>query len=239
LEYLKLRDVIIPFEERRSSQYRRITLSILSGRVRVSAPKHLSAKRMKEFLTDQQDWIYKHWLEHCALQNQMEKQYINGEQLLYRGNVLNLRIDRDNFHSIRVKLEGQTLVVLLPEDLTDDEYLANIRKSIMSWYKLEARRVLKNKLEVQAKRMQVTYNDFRLKDQKTRWGSCSSRGNLNFNWRIIMAPNEVIDYLIIHELAHLTHLNHSHGFWERVEAFIPEYKSCKKWLKDHGQELTV
>jgi predicted metal-dependent hydrolase len=239
LEYLKLRDVIIPFEERRSLQYRRITLTIQSDRVRVSAPKHLSARRIKEFLTNQQDWIYKHWLEHCALLNRTEKQYINGEQFLYRGNVLNLRIDKDTQHSIRVKLVGKTLVVLIPQDLPDDEYLANVRKSIITWYKLEARRVLKNKLEVQAKRMQVTYNDFRLKDQKTRWGSCSSQGNLNFNWRIIMAPNEVIDYLIIHELAHLTHLNHSHGFWERVEDFIPEYKSCKKWLKDHGQELIL
>ena len=90
-----------------------------------------------------------------------------------------------------------------------------------------------------AKRMKVAFQMFRLKEQKTIWGSCSSKGNINLNWRVIMAPDGGMDYIIIHELAHLTHLNHSKEFWERVAEFMPEYKQWRKWFKEHGQDLTL
>jgi hypothetical protein len=237
VDQLSIGDEIIPYEERRSVRYRRITLSILDDRVRISAPKNVSAKQLKELLSAKQEWILKHWFASHEMQERLPRQYIDGEQFPYRGQILELSIRRQAHLSIRVSLEGQVLVVFLPHNLPDYERLSNVQDAVMAWYKVQARRVLKNKLDEQAKRMQVTYQDFRLKEQKTRWGSCSSKGNLNLNWRIIMAPEEGIDYLIIHELAHLTHPNHSVRFWQRVAAFMPEFAHWKKWLKDHGHEL--
>ena len=239
MNQLSIGDKIIPYEERRSARYRRVTLSILDDRVRISAPKTISAKQLKELLSAKQEWILKHWLASQKIQGRPQRQYIEGEQFPYRGKVLKLSIRRQAQHSIRVSLEDQVLVVSLFHDLHVYECQSNVQDAIIAWYKVQARRVLKNKLDEQAKRMQVTYHDFRLKDQKTRWGSCSELGNLNFNWRIIMAPDEVIDYLIIHELAHLTHPNHSERFWQRVAEFMPEYVSWKKWLKDHGRNLVL
>ena len=83
------------------------------------------------------------------------------------------------------------------------------------------------------------YNSITVRDQKSRWGSCSSRGTLSFNYRLIFAPPAVLDYVVVHELCHLTHMNHSKDFWRKVASVMPEYKVHRQWLKDHGHELSA
>ena len=84
-----------------------------------------------------------------------------------------------------------------------------------------------------------TYSRITIRDQKTRWGSCSSKGTLSFNWRLMLAPPAILDYVVVHELCHLTHMDHSPAFWQAVGQVCPDYKECRKWLKEHGQELTL
>lgn len=84
-----------------------------------------------------------------------------------------------------------------------------------------------------------TYHRITIRDQKTRWGSCSTRGTLSFNWRLMLAPPAVLDYVVVHELCHLTHMDHSKAFWALVESACPDYRSHRKWLKDHGQTLVL
>ena len=84
-----------------------------------------------------------------------------------------------------------------------------------------------------------TYNRITIRDQKTRWGSCSAKGTLSFNWRLMLAPPAILDYVVVHELCHLTHMNHSAAFWQAVEAVYPDYRSARRWLKEHGQELIL
>lgn len=83
------------------------------------------------------------------------------------------------------------------------------------------------------------YNRITIRDQKTRWGSCSSKGTLSFNWRLMLAPPAILDYVVVHELCHLTHMNHSPAFWQAVETILPDYKSSRAWLKEHGSELVL
>ena len=84
-----------------------------------------------------------------------------------------------------------------------------------------------------------SYNRITIRDQKTRWGSCSARGTLSFNWRLMLAPPTIADYVIVHELCHLTYMNHSADFWHKVESVYPDYRTARKWLKDHGNELII
>lgn len=83
------------------------------------------------------------------------------------------------------------------------------------------------------------YTSITIRDQKSRWGSCSSRGTLSFNYRLIFAPPIILDYVVVHELCHLTHMNHSKDFWDMVERVMPDYKMHKNWLREHGHELSM
>jgi predicted metal-dependent hydrolase len=87
--------------------------------------------------------------------------------------------------------------------------------------------------------MGVSYGTITIREQKTRWGSCSSRGTLSFNYRLIYGPAGPLDYVVVHELCHLTHMNHSKDFWNMVERIMPDYRIYKQWLREHGQELTL
>ena len=102
-----------------------------------------------------------------------------------------------------------------------------------------AKRVIPPKVHRYAGVIGVTYGRITIRFQKSRWGSCSSKGNLNFNCLLMKAPDEVVDYVVVHELCHRKHMDHSPRFWAEVEKYIPDYKVRRKWLKDHGNELLL
>ncbi len=104
-------------------------------------------------------------------------------------------------------------------------------------YKKLARKVITARTEYYASILGTTYNTLSIRDQKTRWGSCSGRNNLSFNWRLILAPPEILDYVVVHELCHLVHMNHSKEFWTLVGSILPDYKIRRKWLKENGHTL--
>ncbi len=117
-----------------------------------------------------------------------------------------------------------------------------------TYYKLEdgpqkdavyrkARQIFNRKAACYSRIMGVTYNRITVKEQKTRWGSCSSKHNLNFNWRLLLAPDEIQDYVIVHELAHLKEMNHSKNFYAVIESVLPDYKSRQLWLRKNGYLL--
>lgn len=107
------------------------------------------------------------------------------------------------------------------------------------WYRSEARRVIGHRVREYAAVLGVTYTRLTIRDGRSRWGSCSSLGGLNFSWRLILAPPATLDYVVIHELAHLRELNHSHRFWAIVAAHCPEYRTHQRWLKEHGAALQL
>lgn len=100
----------------------------------------------------------------------------------------------------------------------------------------EACRVFPRRVAFYAKKMGVTYGRITIREQKTRWGSCSGKGNLNFNWKLIRMPAEILDYVVVHELAHRMEMNHSSRFYRIVASVLPDYKAREQWLKEHGGE---
>ncbi len=107
----------------------------------------------------------------------------------------------------------------------------------LKWMTEEAKKMIPPLVEKYAALMGVTYGRVTIRHQKSRWGSCSAKGNLNFNCLLMKTPDEIIDYVIVHELCHRKEMNHSPRFWAEVEKIIPDYKEKRKWLKDHGNEL--
>ena len=104
-------------------------------------------------------------------------------------------------------------------------------------YRKKARKQLEDRAAYYAGLMGVTYNRITVRAAKTRWGSCSARGNLNFHWKLILMPPEVLDYVVVHELAHRREMNHSSRFWTEVERIMPDYKRRRKWLKENGGQV--
>lgn len=101
-----------------------------------------------------------------------------------------------------------------------------------SYYMESARKIFKRKTAAYAKKMSVTYGRITIREQKTRWGSCSSKGNLNFNWKLVLLAPELLDYVVVHELAHRREMNHSKNFWRIVEAELPDYRERRRRLKE-------
>lgn len=129
-------------------------------------------------------------------------------------------------------------------EVRDKIYVAStnpslIKKYLESWYKQQARKLIVARVEHYAKIAGLSYRSIALTSAETRWGSCSSEKTLNFNWKLVMAPLPVIDYVVAHELAHLTELNHSRAFWETVRKMYPLYREYRTWLKRNGHKLTV
>lgn len=239
---LNIQGTIIPYEERKNSRSKRLSLRIGPDKVRVTAPCKATRREIREFVRANQDWILAHWLK---IQEELfqipERQYQDGETLSVLGQSLELKILKVNQKTIRLRYlqEEKRIEIRLPEGIAQEDQNEAIREILEKGMKRKAREVFQAKLNKLSAQMGVSYKAFRLKEQKTRWGSCSSKGNINLNWRVILAPERVVDYLIIHELAHLKHMNHSPAFWDVVGQYCPEYNACRHWLKVNGESLKL
>ncbi|QAV33812.1 M48 family peptidase [Fervidobacterium changbaicum] len=121
--------------------------------------------------------------------------------------------------------------------VVNERYAKDIDILAKHWLRKRAEEYLPKRLKEISNVMGISYKKVQIRDVKTRWGSCSSKGTISLNWRLIMAPAEVIDYVLIHELAHIVHPNHSKAFWSFLASCFPQYKTCRMWLKDNGWTL--
>lgn len=156
-----------------------------------------------------------------------KKEFVNGERFLYLGNHYNLKLV-DN---------REILLIFKEEFLLSKKYLSYAKNIFIIWYKRRAYEKISQIVEWYAQKNGFEYNKMNITNAQKRWGSCSHQGNLNFTWRLIMAPLPIIDSVVVHELVHLEVKNHSKAFWNKVESLDPEYKEHKDWLKSNGHLL--
>lgn len=157
----------------------------------------------------------------------------SGEQVYLLGREKTLIVVREDRKKGRISSVLDKILMFIPYEA--DYYFK--RQLLERWFRKQASRILTDKAEKFGTLVGVSFGTVRIKDQKSRWGSCSSKGNLNFNWRILMAPEAVCDYVVIHEVCHLKHMNHSPEFWLLVGTVCPEYRRYRKWLKERGKWL--
>ena len=114
---------------------------------------------------------------------------------------------------------------------------SSVERALRNFYRREAREYLSERLDLFAGGMELDYDGVQIRNQRTRWGSCSTNGTISLNWRLLMAPPEVIDYVVVHELAHLREPNHTDAFWSLVAEYIPEYEAHEDWLEENSTRL--
>ncbi len=156
------------------------------------------------------------------------KDFVEGEEFLYLGAKLTLRFIPNG----SVFVDGNNLCVP-----SGNKEL--IQRQILSWYRNEAKKIFSTLVDTYANKMGVAYSVLRIKNSRTRWGSCGKNGSINLNWRLVMAPPEVIEYLVIHELTHTIYRNHSKHFYNFVGKFSPNYKVLEKWLQTNSHIMKM
>jgi predicted metal-dependent hydrolase len=193
------------------------------GTVVVKAPKLMFDFQIRQFVASHKDWIDKHVEKrHYASHSREQGTY------LYLGKTLQL--DVGNYLHIAVKGD----VLQFPEALVFRK-----EKELHDWYIRQAREIITTQTEYYAQRMKTSYKEITFSDTRSQWGRCTHDNRLQFNWRLVMAPLMVINYVVIHELSHTMEKNHTQMFWMKVRSQNPSYRQQIKWLKDHGASLRI
>lgn len=220
----------IKYSLKRSSK-RKKTLSLRIGdnsEVIISAPYFTPKEEINRFVEEKQNWIEKA-INRQAAQSPAgkEKQYNTGESFYYLGQAYPLETYFEPLENAGVIFWNNRFLLNCPPE-------TNIRKNyFVSWYKKKASQYLRERVDFYSKMLNLTSKGTRITSAQRRWGSCSHDNCLSFSLRLIMATPAVIDYVVVHELMHIPEKNHSSRFWNLVVKVIPDYKSQRRWLREH------
>jgi len=198
------------------------------AQVEVRAPFKAKKKEIEQFLISKKDWVEKHLTRITEThENRLSFELNYGDYLRLMGRKIPIIAKEGN----KVGFDGNCFY--LPPGFPSDE----IKRAVIGLYKQMAKQVLTDRTFAYAKEMGSLPSAVKVNNAKTRWGSCSNKGSINYSWRLIMAEEDIIDYVIVHELAHLRELNHSSRFWVTVETMLPDYRKRQKKLKEFQKEM--
>lgn len=216
---------------------KRKTLALIirpDGTLEVRAPLRLSKKDILEWVASKREWIEKHRQEVLKAQSEKDKP---ANRPLQSGDLIYILGQSYPLHIIESR--NSTLRLETTHLVMSSELLPNAAAVLQNFLSNHLNLTLSLRLPYFTDLIGKAPAKVRLSKARSRWGSCSSKGNIAFNWRLGMAPPEIIDYLIVHELAHLKHPNHSRAFWAEVARILPDYKARKRWLRQYGAWLTL
>lgn len=220
------------FTIERRRRRRRIAITVSpANEVKVLLPYYAPKKVALDLVARQTDWILRQ-IENNKNKSPVErKKFQEGETYLYLGKEKYLALEPGKKSLVR--LNNDKLTVSLPESKPTD----HIKTLIIKWYKDMAKDILEDRTALYAPQVGKTAKKISVRSARGRWGSCSASGNISYNWKLIMAPLDVIDYVVVHELCHLVHPNHSRSFWALVASIMPDYKEHSRWLTNHAPAI--
>lgn len=216
----------IPYTVSRSDRKSVAIVIDTDGLVTVRAPKNMPDADISAFVDKKKMWIRTKQEQIAAISEKHEPlKSEDGDSILYLGH--SYVISKEPV--VDIYIEGDSLVI--PMDAT--------MENIAAWLKSEAGKIIEERVARYANIMGVGYAGVKMSEAKGRWGSCSSKDSLNFAWRLVLAPLGIIDYVVVHELSHITYKNHSPQFWARVKTVLPNYKEQQDWLKANRRLMEI
>ena len=201
--------------------------------VTIIVPDQLDDDAVAAIIRRKQAWIH----HKIAFNNDVRfphkpKEYISGEAFQYIGRNYRLKVLPGDTRG--VELKAGRFCVCVPAGLTAEAHTARIAEELEGWYREHAATKLAQRSHLHAKRMGLEIGRVGIRDYRRQWGSCLQDGSIQFNWRVILAPLRIIDYVVIHELCHLVHRNHSPHYWRLLALYLPDYAESKEWLRVNG-----
>ena len=210
-------------------------LHIVGDELQIRVPNRVRDRKIVEILETKERWIRNKVIQ---LQNQRitnKREFISGESFSLFGRNLYLKVLEGG--KVGTQLIDDYLITTVRTSEIGDLRKSRIKTYLEKWYIHEAYQKLEEKVMRYSKIIRVSPREIKVRNYKTRWGSCDNKGRLTFNFHLIKAPHEIVDYVVIHELCHMIQPNHSKFFWDEVARFDPSFKNHKKWLKLNGLDL--
>ena len=226
-----------PIEIVRTSRRKTASIKILNGQVQVVIPEYLSEERLEQLILKRTSWIRQKLKIQSLHSTPKSKEYVSGECFTYLGKNYRLKLMQSEMDEVRLRrgnLEVGTSLYLSGPDRQ-----ALIRQKLVHWYQSHALERLEEKTDRYSKILGVTPKSVSVRNYRSRWGSCSIKGGVSYNWRIIIAPHHIVDYVVVHELCHMLEHNHSAAFWRCIENILPQCHESRDWLKLNGCRLFV
>ena len=229
----------IDYEVRRSKRRRKtVQITVDGGGVRVAAPMTTADGELRAIVRRRALWIISH-----ASRTSLEaapKRFVSGETLPYLGRNVRMIVTRADVRSPEVRFDHWRFRVAVPQSVDDEERSERIRRAVVGWYQARAAERLPAGVERWWPRLgRGPKPRVLIRDQRQRWGSCAPDGTLRFNWRAMMLEPALIEYIVVHELAHLTHQNHSADFWGLVSSAMPDALGQRRRLREAGRVLAL
>lgn len=226
----------LPYTVRRSDRARRARIQVTAEGVEVIVPRRLPLDQVEPFVESKRAWIDRTLLRMRSAEAERPRPLLqDGGEVPYLGERLRLRVrvepERRRDHVAR---HGGELAVAVATDGP-----AAAAAALERWYRGQARAEIARRLDAAVARVGQSYASLQIRGQRTRWASCSARGAMSFNWRLLLAPPEILDYVVEHEVAHLEIHDHSPRFWALLESRRPGYRDEERWLRRNGATLRL
>jgi len=229
----------IEFIVRRNPQRRRMALHVNSrSEVEVRVPNGVPVADIDRFVLQHAEWVRAR-VSHVQSTSPAAGPLETGQELLILGEPVRLVICRTCERRGSVRVCEREMTIAVPQTVSDERLGQAARGLLRQWLSNEALKIVRERLPEFARRLGVSPAKVTIKDMKTRWGSCGRNGNISISYRLVMAPPEVMDYLIVHELCHLLEPNHSKEYWALVAGIMPEHRRHRVWLKEHSLTLAL
>jgi predicted metal-dependent hydrolase len=224
----------IPYRIRRSERARRARILVDGDGVEVVVPRRFPLREVEPFVEEKRAWIERTLRRMRETEAELPPARLaDGGELAYLGERLRLsvRVEPGRVRE-HVARRGVELRVALPPS-------GSLREALERWYRRRARAEVAARLDAACARAGTSYAGLQIRGQRTRWASCSSTGAMSFNWRLLLAPAEILDYVVEHEVVHLAVLDHSQRFWRLLAARCPQWRERERWLRRHGHALRL
>ena len=237
---IKIKDIEIPISIKSYRNSKSIKIYFKGNILTVTRPTRLSIKRLLEILKLNEEDIYNKYKKIMALEVSSIKQWENGEKIYYRGEEYSIIQNNTNKTrmGITIKESEKQIIIAVPENIKQEHIKISIDKGIKRLFKQNTETIISQKLPYWSKITGFDYNQVKVRDATTRYGSCvPTKKNLYFSSRLIMLPEDIVDAIIVHELCHMKFKNHSKDFYNLVETYIPNYKEIDTWLKANGKMI--
>ncbi len=218
----------LDYDIRKSEKAKNARIDVGIGVLRVVIPKK-SFLDPERFLDENLDWVLSKKREYDSyIEKLPERVFEEGETIPFLGKYRKIKIIDGNSHKLRDNY------ILIAKRYIGEK---SIKDKVRDILKREAKMEIKKRVRIFSKKIQKDYNKIFIRDQKTKWGSCSSKNNLSFNWKLCLGPEKVLNYVVAHELTHLENMKHDKNFWKSLEEKFPDYRKGRQWLKEKSHEL--